>query len=74
MADLKSLKAKKFFPMLSDRQKRFDEAEAKFPTFSDNATVLAKSLHPKRQYLKVAEVNKRARDCRIYTLVPDEER
>lgn len=74
MADLKSLKAKKFFPMLSDRQKRFDEAEAKFPTFSDNATVLAKALHPKRQYLKVAEVNKRARDCRSYTLVPDEER
>ena len=48
MADLKSLKAKKFFPMLSDRQKRFDEAEAKFPTFSDNATALAKALlfHP----------------------------
>ena len=74
MADLKSLKAKKFFPMLSDRNKRFEAAEAKFPTFSDNATVLAKALHPKRQYLKVAEVVKRSRDCRSYTLVPDEER
>lgn len=74
MADLKSLKAKKFFPMLSDRQKRFDEAEAKFPTFSDTATALARALHPKRQYLKVAEVKERAKDCRSYTLVPDEER
>ena len=74
MADLKSLKAKKFFPMLSDRNKRFEAAEAKFPTFSDNATVLAKALHPKRQYLKVAEVVKRSKDCRSYTLVPDEER
>ncbi len=74
MADLKSLKARKFLSMLSDRQKRFDEAEAKFPTYSDNASVLAKALHPKRQYLKVAEVTKRAKDCRSYTLVPDEER
>ena len=56
MADLKSLKAKKFFPMLSDRNKRFEAAEAKFPTFSDNATVLAKALHPKRQYLKIESV------------------
>lgn len=74
MADLKSLKAKKFFPMLSDRQKRFDKAEAKFPTFSDNATALARALHPKRQYLKIAEVKERAADTRSYTLVPDEER
>ena len=74
MADLKSLKARKFFPMLSDRNKRFEAAEAKFPTFSDNATVLAKALHPKRQYLKVADVTVRAKDCKSYTLVPDEER
>ncbi|MBQ7957971.1 MAG: iron-sulfur cluster-binding domain-containing protein [Clostridia bacterium] len=74
MADLKSLKARKFFPMLSDRNKRFEAAEAKFPTFSDNATVLAKALHPKRQYLKVADVKVRAKDCKSYTLVPDEER
>ncbi len=74
MADLKSLKARKFFPMLSDRNKKFEAAEAKFPTFSDNATVLAKALHPKRQYLKVADVTVRAKDCKSYTLVPDEER
>ncbi len=74
MADIKSLKAKKFLPMLSERQKIFDAAEAKFPTYSDNASVLAKALHPKKQYLKIAEVKERAEDCRSYTLVPDEER
>ena len=74
MANIKSLKAKKFLSMLPDRQKRFDEAEAKFPTYSDNASVIAKALHPKRQYLKVAEVTVRAKDCKSYTLVPDEER
>ena len=74
MADIKSLKAKKFLSMLSDRQKRFDEAESTFPTYPDNATVIAKALHPKRQYLKVAEVVKRSKDCRSYTLVPNEEK
>lgn len=72
--NLKSLKAKKFLPMLSERQKRFEAGKAEFPTFSDNASVLAKALHPKRQYLKIAEVKVRAEDTRSYTLVPDEER
>lgn len=71
MANIKSLKSKKFFPMLSDRQSRFDAAEAKLPDFSDNAMVLAKALHPKRQYLKVAAVTKRAEDCKTFTLVPN---
>ena len=71
MANIKSLKSKKFFPMLSDRQSRFDAAEAKLPDFSDNAMVLAKALHPKRQYLKVAAVIKRAEDCKTFTLVPN---
>lgn len=71
MANIKSLKSKNFFPMLSERQNRFDAAEAKLPDFSDNAMVLAKALHPKRQYLKVAAVTKRAEDCKTFTLVPD---
>ncbi len=74
MADLKTLKAKKFFPMLSARQKRFEDAKAEFPTFSDNAAVLAKALHPKRQYLKVAEVIARGEDCKSFVLVPDADR
>ncbi len=71
MADLKSLTIKKFLPMLSGRQARFDAAAAKFPEFSDQASVIAKALHPKRQYLKIAEVKEMAPDCKSYTLVPD---
>ncbi len=74
MADLKSLKAKKFLPMLSVRQSAFDAVQAKFPDFSDNASVLAKALHPKRQYLKVSAVTQRAEDCKTFTLVPDAEK
>ncbi len=74
MANLKSLKAKKFFPMLSERQSRFDAAKAELPEISDNSMVLAKALHPKRQYLKIAEVVERSDDCRSYTLVPDPDR
>ncbi len=74
MANIKSLKSKKFFPMLSDRQSRFGAAEAKLPDFSDNATALAKALHPKRQYLVVSAVTQRAEDCKTFTLVADKEK
>ena len=74
MANLKSLKAKKFFPMLSERQGRFDSAKAELPQLGDNAMALAKALHPKRQYLKIAEVVERSEDCRSYTLDPDTDR
>ena len=72
MADnYKKLKGSKFIKMIPDRQARFKEAKATLPTFSDNATALAKALHPKRQYLKVAEIKKMAEDCKSFTLVPD---
>lgn len=74
MANLKSLKAKKFISMLSDRQERFESAKAELPKIEDNAMALAKALHPKRQYLKIAEVVERSEDCRSYTLVPDPDR
>ena len=74
MADIKSLKAKKFFSMLSDRQKRFESGKAELPQISDQATVIAKALHPKRQYLKIAEIIDRADDCKSFVLVPDEEK
>lgn len=72
--NLKSLKGRKFLNMLSDRQSRFKAAKAEMPEMSDNATALAKALHPKRQYLKVADVKVMAEDCRSFTLVPDEEK
>lgn len=74
MADLKSLKARKFLSMLSDRQKRFESGKAELPDISDRATVIAKALHPKRQYLKISEIIDRAEDCKSYVLVPDEEK
>ena len=74
MADIKSLKAKKFLSMLSDRQARFSEGKAELPNISDQATVIAKALHPKRQYLVIKEIIQRADDCKSFVLVPDEEK
>ena len=71
---LKSLTLKKFVPLLLDRQARFNNAPAELPEISDNAMALAKALHPKRQYLKVAEVKDMDQDTKSFTLVPDEER
>ena len=72
-SNLKKLKAKNFIPMLSERQAKFEVGRAKLPDYSDNATALARALHPKRQYLKVESVIERAEDCKSFTLVPDEE-
>ena len=74
MANIKSLKAKKFLPMLSERQAKFNAAEAKLPDAPDHAMYLARTLHPKRQYLKISAVTERAEDCKTFTLVPDAER
>lgn len=68
---LKKLSAKKFFPMLSARQERFENAKAELKPVSDQATAIAKALHPKRQYLKIAEIKERGADCKSFTLVPD---
>ena len=74
MADIKSLKIKEFFPMLGNRQARFMQGKNELPPASDQARVIAKALHPKRQYLKVAAVTERSADCKSYTLVPDPDR
>ncbi len=66
-----NLKGSKFLKMLPDRQAKFKAARAEMPSFADNATALAKALHPKRQYLKVADVKVMSEDCRSFTLVPD---
>lgn len=72
--NLKSLSAKKFFPMLSDRQERFESAKAEMPQLSDNAMVIAKALHPKKQFLKVESIREMSADCKTFTLVPDTEK
>ncbi len=71
MADIKSLKARKFLSMLSDRQARFDEKDAKHPNTTDTASELSRALHPTRQYLKVESIVSRGDDCKSFTLVPD---
>lgn len=71
MANIKKLSAKKFFPMLSARQERFKNANSDLKPVSDQATVIAKALHPKRQYLKIAEIKEHGADCKSFTLVPD---
>ena len=72
--NFKSLKAKNFFPMLGDRQKRFESGKAELIEIEDNAMALAKALHPKRQYLVIEKITERGEDCRSFTLVPDTEK
>ncbi len=70
----KDLKATNFIPLLKNRQARFDSASSTLSPIADNATAIARALHPKRQYLKVAEVKDMSPDCKSFTLVPDPER
>ena len=71
---IKNLKAKKFIDVLTKRQARFEAAEAELPVIPDQAMALARALHPKRQYLKVASVVDMAEDTKSFTLVPNEEK
>ncbi len=72
MADnFKLLSAKRFLSMLSDRQERFENAKSEMPQISDQAMVIAKALHPKRQYLVIESVREMSADCKTFTLVPD---
>lgn len=71
---IKAIKTNKFIPLLSGRQKRFEEEMARLPEMPDQAFVIAKALHPKKQCLVVKEVITRTDDCKSFVLVPDEKR
>ncbi len=71
---IKSIKTNKFIPLLSDRQKRFEGEQARLPERPDQAFVIARALHPKKQCVRVAEVIDRAEDCKSFVLVSDEAR
>ncbi len=71
---IKDIKKRKFISLLTNRQKVFESNKAVLPDTKDNAMELAKALHPKKQYVKVAEVIERADDCKSFVLVPDEAR
>ena len=72
--NFKNLKAKKFLSMLPARQERFENAKAEMPQISDQAMVIAKALHPKKQYLIVESIRDMSADCKTFTLVPDTEK
>lgn len=71
---IKNLKKREFIPILAGRQKRFDSEMARLPELPDNAFAIARALHPKKQFLKVAEIIERTDDCKSFILVPDEKR
>ena len=71
---IKAIKTNKFIPLLSGRQKRFEEEMARLPEMPDQAFVIARALHPKKQCLVVKEVITRTADCKSFVLVPDEKR
>ena len=71
---IKSLQVKKFLSMLPDRQARFEAGAPTLPPGSDQARVIARALHPVRQYLRVSAVIERGADCKSFELVPDPER
>lgn len=72
--NFKNLKATKFLSMLSARQERFESAKAEMPQTSDQAMVIAKALHPRKQYLVVESIRDMSADCKTFTLVPDTEK
>ena len=72
--NFKDLKAKKFLSMLPARQERFENAKAEMPQIPDQAMVIAKALHPKKQFLVVESIKEMSADCKTFTLVPDVEK
>ena len=73
MADrdyLKQVSADGFYDILPKRQEVIGKAPEKEPKYDFNANVLARSLHPKIQHVKVSEI-KELHGARVYTLEPD---
>ena len=71
---IKDLQARRFLSMLPDRKNRFAAAPDTMPAGTDGAREIARALHPKKQFLKVANVIERAEDCKSFDLVPDPDR
>ena len=68
---LKEVSADSFYDILPKRQAVINKASDKEPQYEFNANVLAKSLHPKVQHVKVSGI-KELNGARVYTLEPDE--
>lgn len=73
MADkdyLKEVSAEGFYEILPKRQAVINKASDSEPQYDFNANVLARSLHPKVQHVKVSDI-KELNGARVYTLEPD---
>ena len=73
MADkdyLKEVSADGFYELLPKRQAVISKASGEEPQYDFNANVLARSLHPKVQHVKVCDI-KELNGARVYTLEPD---
>lgn len=73
MADkeyLKEVSADGFYELLPKRQAVISKASGEEPEYDFNANVLARSLHPKVQHVKVCDI-KELNGARVYTLEPD---
>ena len=60
-------------PLRKERVERFQNGDPEI-SGTDSARAIAKALHPKRQYLKIAQVIDRGEDCKSFVLAPDPDR
>lgn len=63
----------KFKNLRRNRAEMIASAEAKPLPATDKVNELAKRLHPKAQYLKIAEIVQETHDAKSFILVPDTE-
>ena len=72
--NLNSLNPGEFANLLKYREDKIAAAAGKGKREERQINKLSKSLHPKRQELRVAEVIEHGENCKSYILVPDAER
>ena len=59
--------------LVPERQRRIEQS-SDTPLEADSLKKLSQSLHPSRQYLKIAEVRSETRTAKTFRLVPDPEK
>lgn len=67
---ISSLRPERFSEYSAERQRRIAEASSARPALHP-VNVVAKRLHPNRQYMKIAQVTQPAADAKCFRLVPD---
>lgn len=73
-SNLNSLDPRKFLDITATREQNIHLATDSLKSAELPANRLAARLHPKRQYMKVAEIVQQADGCRSFVLVPDTKR